>query len=167
MLAPAAALAAPSSNAVGTHTDSLRDLGARVGLRVGTAVNPTELTNPKNSSLIAEQFSTVTPENEMKWETLEPTRGHYNWGPADRLVAFAKQNHELVRGHTLLWHNQLPTWLTSGVANGSISKTELRALLKKHIQDTVGHFKGQIWQWDVANEVFSDTWEGDGNPKPS
>jgi endo-1,4-beta-xylanase len=167
LLAPAVAIAAPSSNAVGTHTDSLRDLGARVGLRVGTAVNPTELSSARYSSLIADQFSTVTPENEMKWETVEPTRGHYNWAPADRLVAFAKANHQLVRGHTLVWHNQLPSWLTTGVANGSIGKDELRAILKKHITDEVSHFKGKIWQWDVVNEAFHDTWEEDGDPSPS
>jgi endo-1,4-beta-xylanase len=33
---------------------------------------------------------------------------------------------------------------------------ELRALLKKHIQDEVRHFRGDIWQWDVVNEAFDD-----------
>ena len=59
--------------------------------------------------------------------------------------------------HVLLWHNQLPDWLTTGVATGSISNTELRNLLHKHVTDEVTHFKGKIWQWDVANEVFTDT----------
>lgn len=167
LLSPSVAIAAQPSQAVGSHSDSLRDLGARVGLRIGTAVNPSELDSAKYRNLIADQFSTVTPENEMKWEVLEPKRGQYNWAPADRLVAFAKQNHQLVRGHTLLWQNQLPKWLTDGVANKTISKSELRALLKKHIQDTVGRYKGKIWQWDVVNEAFSDTWEGDGKPKPA
>jgi endo-1,4-beta-xylanase len=160
LLSPMAAMAASSSSTtnppVGTHTDSLRDLGARVGLRVGTAVNPTELNSSTYKSLIADQFSTVTPENEMKWETVEPTRGQYNWAPADKLVAFAEQNHQLVRGHTLVWGNQLPSWLTTGVANGTIGKPELRDILKKHITDEVSHFKGKIWQWDVVNEAFSD-----------
>jgi endo-1,4-beta-xylanase len=95
----------------------------------------------------------------MKWESLEPTRGTYNWGPADDLIAFAKQNKQLVRGHVLVWHNQLPTWLTDGVTAGTISKDELRGLLKKHITDVVNHFKGKIWQWDVVNEAASDPWD--------
>jgi endo-1,4-beta-xylanase len=95
----------------------------------------------------------------MKWEVLEPTRGTYDWSQADELVSFARENHQQVRGHVLVWHQQLPKWLTDGVADGSITKTELRALLKKHITDTVKHFKGKIWQWDVVNEAASDPWD--------
>jgi len=95
----------------------------------------------------------------MKWESLEPTQGTYNWGPADDLVNFAARNHQLVRGHVLVWHSQLPTWLTDGVTAGTINTDQLRALLKKHITDVVTHFKGKIWQWDVVNEAVSDPWD--------
>ena len=140
---------------------SLKALGARHGLYVGTAVDMAALDDtaePQYRSLVQSQFSTVTPENVMKWESLEPTRGTYDWSKADELVDFARQNGQLVRGHVLVWHSQLPKWLTDGVADGSIDKTELRALLKKHITDTVKHFKGKIWQWDVVNEAASDPW---------
>ena len=136
---------------------SLRNLASKVGLRFGTAVNTAELAaNAKYAQITADQFSTVTPENDMKWQVVEPTRGHYDWSAADRLVAFAQQHGQLVRGHVLLWHNQLPDWLTTGVANGSISNNELRNLLHKHVTDEVTHFKGKIWQWDAANEFFTD-----------
>jgi endo-1,4-beta-xylanase len=101
----------------------------------------------------------------MKWEVVEPTQGHYDWSGGDRLVQFAQAHGQLVRGHTLMWHNQLPSWLTNGVADGSISNTELRSLLHKHITDEVTHFKGKIWQWDVVNEVFANSW--DPHPLPN
>jgi endo-1,4-beta-xylanase len=143
----------------GSHVppDSLRALAAKVGLRIGTAVNPFDLNTPAYRQITADQFSTVTPENEMKWQVVEPTQGTYDWSGADRLVSFAEQHGQLVRGHTLLWHNQLPTWLTTGVSNGTISNDQLRDLLHKHITDEVTHFKGKIWQWDVANEFFTDS----------
>jgi endo-1,4-beta-xylanase len=137
--------------------DSLRALAAPTGLRIGTAVTPFELDTPAYRQITADQFSSVTPGNEMKWQVVEPTRGTYDWTAADRLVTFARQHGQLVRGHTLVWHNQLPAWLTSGVADGSIDNTELRALLRKHITDEMTHFRGQIWQWDVANEFFTDS----------
>jgi len=137
--------------------DSLRALAAKIGLRLGTAVTPFELDNAPYRQITGDQFSTVTPGNEMKWQVVEPTRGTYDWSGGDRLVTFAQQHGQLVRGHTLLWHNQLPDWLTTGVSNGTISNDELRALLHKHVTDEVTHFKGKIWQWDVANEFFTDS----------
>jgi endo-1,4-beta-xylanase len=137
--------------------DSLRALAAKVGLRIGTAVNPELLgTNAKYTEITADQFSSVTPENAMKWAEVEPTRGTYTWAKADKVVAFAKEHRQLVRGHTLVWHSQLPAWLSPDGYTTTFTADELKALLKKHIQDQVRHFKGDIWQWDVVNEAFDD-----------
>jgi endo-1,4-beta-xylanase len=152
----------------GTHNaiapDSLRALASKVGLRVGSAVIPFDLDHPDYAAIVANQFSVVTPGNEMKWQVVEPTQGTYDWSGGDRLVSFAEQHGQLVRGHTLLWHNQLPNWLTTGVANGTIGNAELSDLLHKHITDEVTHFKGKIWQWDVANEFFTDANPSGVNP---
>jgi endo-1,4-beta-xylanase len=92
----------------------------------------------------------------MKWAEVEPTRGTYTWEKADKVVAFARANRQLVRGHTLVWHSQLPAWLSTDGYTTTLSHEELRALLKKHIRDEVRHFRGDIWQWDVVNEAFDD-----------
>ena len=144
-----------SGSSSATQPDSLRALASKTGLRIGTAVNTDLLaSNAQYRAITASQFSSVTPENVMKWDAVEPTQGTYNWGPADQLVAFAQANGQLVRGHTLVWHNQLPSWLTQQAA--SLTPDQLRAILKKHITDEVTHFKGTIWQWDVVNEAFND-----------
>ncbi|MCF0092009.1 endo-1,4-beta-xylanase [Micromonospora sp. MH99] len=143
-------------------TQSLATLGQRHGLKIGTAVNAEALndaSDPQYRRLASSEFSSVTAENAMKWESLEPTRGTYDWTAADQLVEFAQRNRQAVRGHVLVWHNQLPAWLTSGVADGSISKQELRELLRKHITTVVNHYRGKIWQWDVVNEAVSDPWD--------
>src|ERR1035437_5561803 len=133
--------------------DSLRALASKVGLRIGTAVNTDVLAaNATYRQITADQFSTVTPENVMKWRVAEPPQGTYDWSAADQLVNYAKTNGQLVRGHTLVWQNQLPTWLTTG----TYTSAQLRDLLHKHITDEVSHFKGHIWQWDVVNEAFND-----------
>jgi endo-1,4-beta-xylanase len=135
----------------------LRELGKRHDLRIGTAVDMNALgSDTTYRNRVASEFSAVTAENVMKWSELEPTRGTYNWGPADELVAFAKRNGQKVHGHTLLWHNQLPGWLTSGVADGSIDSAELRDIVRNHITNVVKHFRGKVWHWDVVNEAFTD-----------
>jgi len=137
-------------------TDSLRALAAKVGLKVGTEIIPFDLDNADYTQIAMDQFSSVTAGNEMKWQVVEPTQGVFDYSGGDRLVQFAQANGQLVRGYTLVWHNQLPNWLTTGVANGTISNDQLRGILQQHITDEVTHFKGQIWQWDVANEFFAD-----------
>ncbi|MFF5290712.1 endo-1,4-beta-xylanase [Paractinoplanes globisporus] len=162
------ALGTPASAPSRFHppADSLGALAAPINLRIGNAVNMDKLNvDATYTSLVANQYSTVTPENVMKWEVIEPTQGQLNFAPADQLVSFAQQHNQLVRGHTLLWHNQLPGWLTTGVSNGTISNAQLRDILKRHIFDEAGHFRGKIWQWDVANEVFANAW--DPNPLPN
>ena len=156
---PAALAGSHAGTSSSVPPDSLRAQAAQVGLRIGTAIIPFDLDHPDFSAIAAAQFSTVTPENEMKWQVVEVTQGTLDFSGGDRLVAFARANNDLVRGHTLLWRNQLPTWLTTGVANGTISNDQLRELLHQHIIDEVTHFKGEIWQWDVANEFFANTFD--------
>jgi Binding-protein-dependent transport system inner membrane component/Glycosyl hydrolase family 10 len=69
--------------------DSLRALGARIGLRIGSAIIPFDLDHPDYAKIAGEQFSTVTPGNEMKWQVVEPTHDTYDWSGGDRLVRFA------------------------------------------------------------------------------
>jgi endo-1,4-beta-xylanase len=92
----------------------------------------------------------------MKWERVEPTWGAADYTAADQLVAFARANNQMVRGHTLVWHNQVPAWLTSG----GFSDADLADVLQTHVADEASHFAGQIYAWDVVNEPFNDdgTW---------
>lgn len=144
---------------------SLRDLAAAIGLRVGSAIIPQDINTPAWAAVAASQFSVVTPGNEMKWGVVEPTtQGVFDWSGADNLMAFAKANHQLVRGHTLCWHNQLPGWLTTGVANGTITASQLSNLLQQHIYTEVGRYRGRIWQWDVCNEFLTDSNPSGVNP---
>ncbi|MGW0708758.1 endo-1,4-beta-xylanase [Streptomyces sp. NPDC002643] len=139
------------------HDPSLRALADRAGLRVGTAVDMTALAEDSTyRGTTAREFNSVTAENVMKWESVEPRRGVYDWKAADELVRHARAHGQVVRGHTLVWHSQLPGWLTSGVEDGSIGPAELRGILRDHITTEVKRYKGRIQQWDVVNEVFEE-----------
>jgi endo-1,4-beta-xylanase len=149
--------AAASGGDVPWASASLRNLADRVGLRIGSALYPQDIETASWAAIAGSQFSVVTPANGMKWQIVEPAQGTYDWSQADELVNFAHKNNQLIRGHCLIWHNQLPTWLTTGVANGSITKAQLMDLAHQHITTEVSRYKGKIWQWDVCNEFFTDS----------
>ncbi|TLS45936.1 endo-1,4-beta-xylanase [Streptomyces montanus] len=139
------------------HEAPLRTLADRADVRIGTAVDMAALAEDSTyRRTTAREFNSVTAENVMKWEVVEPTRGAYDWSGADALVRYARDRGQAVRGHTLVWHSQLPTWLNSGVADGTIDAAELRGILRKHITTEVKRYKGKIYQWDVVNEVFEE-----------
>jgi len=149
--------AAVSGGDVPWASASLRSLADRVGLRIGSALYPQDIETASWAAIAGSQFSVVTPANGMKWQIVEPAQGTYDWSQADELVNFAHKNNQLIRGHCLIWHNQLPAWLTTGVANGSITKAQLMDLAHQHITTEVSRYKGKIWQWDVCNEFFTDS----------
>ncbi|MFC0527859.1 endo-1,4-beta-xylanase [Phytohabitans kaempferiae] len=154
---PGAAALTATKGGGNANADTLRALAKRAGLKIGTAVDMSALADDATyKERVAAEFNSVTAENVMKWSEIERERGVLDFGPADELVRFARQNGQGVRGHTLLWHNQNPEWLTQGVADGSIDATELRKILKQHIFDVAGHFRGKVYAWDVANEVIDD-----------
>lgn len=130
---------------------TLRELAKKRGLEVGTAVRSDVLKrNRAYRQVIAAQFSTVTPENEMKWDFSEPERGKFRFGPADEIVSAARDAGQKVRGHTLVWHAQYPGWLRD------LSPDELRSAMHEHIKRVVDHFAKDVGVWDVVNEPITD-----------
>ncbi len=121
---------------------------------IGAAVNSRTLKS--HADLLVQHFNSITAENEMKFESVQPTEGNFTFGPADEMVAFARQHGMKMRGHTLVWHRQTPDWVFSNGAGGNASKEVLLARLEKHIATVVGHFKGSVYVWDVVNEAIMD-----------
>lgn len=88
----------------------------------------------------------LTSELELKMATLRPEPGVLDFGPADRLLAFADANGMKVRGHTLIWHDALPQWVHK------LGPGEADYLLESHIETVMERYRGRIVHWDVVNE---------------
>lgn len=97
------------------------------------------------------EFNYVTPENEMKWGYNEPQPNVFDYTLGDAITEFAEQNGMLVKGHALVWHNQLPNWV-----NQLTTPEEVRAAMLNHIQQVVTHYRGRVHAWDVVNEAWGD-----------
>jgi endo-1,4-beta-xylanase len=139
---------------------TLASAAAAKGRYFGTAVAANHLGEAQYVSTLNTEFDSVTPENEMKWDAVEATRNSFNFSAADRIVSHAQSRGMKVRGHTLVWHSQLPSWV------GGLNATDLRSAMNNHINRVMGHYKGKIHSWDVVNEAFQDGSSGARRSSP-
>jgi endo-1,4-beta-xylanase len=130
----------------------LRQLAGQRGIHIGAATDPSHFSETLYAGTLGREFNQLEPENAMKFGPIHPGPTTYNFGPPDALVAFARANNMAVRGHTLVWHNQIPSWLTGG----NFSPSQLSTILHDHINTVVGRYAGQVYAWDVVNEAFND-----------
>lgn len=163
--APAVPSQPPSTGTPVAPDASLR-AAAPQGFRIGAAVPggghhlATGTPDPFSDDAVlreqlATEFSSLTAENQLKWEFVHPEPTSYNFGPADQIVEFAQANGQAVRGHALMWHSQNPDWIPVG----EISDEDMAAILRDHITTVVGRYAGRIRAWDVANEILDENGE--------
>jgi len=131
---------------------------------VGFATLQQDLIGP-HGQLAALHYNSVTPANDLKWDTTEPTQGNFNFGPGDNILTFAQLHNIKMRGHTFVWHNQVPAWVFQD-ANGVDMSTQpfspankqlLLSRLQNHISALVNHYQGNIYVWDVVNEAIDES----------
>lgn len=149
-----------------------RDQQAQSGLKdlfyddfyIGAALSGNDVREQPTSMVmtLSNHFNSLSPENLMKWQSIHPDSGKFQFVQADRYVELGKRLGCHLVGHTLVWHKQTPEWVFKDQGGMPRSSKDLSAMMQDHIQNVMGHFKGSVKTWDVVNEAFTD--EGDFRP---
>jgi endo-1,4-beta-xylanase len=125
---------------------------------VGAEVDTTDLSGP-HAQLLTMHFDGITSGNDMKWSSVEATKGTYTFANADAEVGLAECNHMIVRGQNLVWSTgaQTPSYATGDGTNSAANQAVVTANIQEHIQSEVQHFGNQVYAWDVVNEPLDPT----------
>jgi len=125
---------------------------------IGVAMNADQITGKDTAGvrLIKQHFNSITPENCMKSEVLQPEEGKFDFALADQYVDFGQKNNMFIVGHTLIWHSQAPKWFFVDKDGKDVSREVLIERMKNHITTVVGRYKGRVHGWDVVNEAIED-----------
>lgn len=156
LLSPAASLpvtGAPGA-AVPQPCASLGLLASQRQWYWGTSVDRPWLDDAATVQLVRTHARLVVPENALKWEVVNPSPGVRRLDDFDAIVARFAPSGTRVRGHPLVWHEQLPGWVTAAAADTRAQ------LLRNHIVWLVGTYRGRIHSWDVVNEPLAADGQG-------
>jgi endo-1,4-beta-xylanase len=143
--------------AVGAQPVTLKD-AFKQDFLIGAAINQSQFegNSPNEAAIATAQFDTISPENVLKWQSVHPNPGKFDFTDADQYVAFGQKNHMFIIGHNLIWHNQTPDWVFQDDQGNPISRDALIARMRNHIFTVVGRYKGKIGGWDVVNEALNE-----------
>ncbi|KAJ1713408.1 endo-1,4-beta-D-xylanase precursor [Aspergillus flavus] len=146
----AVGVSAHLAQAAGLHDAAV----AKGLLYFGTATDNPELTNTSYVTQLNNtgDFGQITPGNSQKWDSTEPSQNEFSFTNGDVIADLADANDQKLRCHNLVWHQQLPNWVSSG----SWTNETLTAVLQNHITNVVKHYKGRCYAWDVVNEALAD-----------
>jgi endo-1,4-beta-xylanase len=134
---------------------SLKDVYADY-FPIGVAVPSSSFDNELQSELIKKHFNSITAENDMKVDSMQPTEGNFNYAKGTRYVEFAQENDMRLRGHTLLWHQAVPSWIFIDDEGNDVSREVLLERMKTHIQTLIKYYGDKVEVWDVVNEAVGD-----------
>lgn len=73
----------------------------------------------------------ITPENEGKWGSVQPSQGTFNWSALDKIYAYAQSNHITFKQHTFVWGSQQPNWVSSSNAETAV-KAWMKAFCERY-----------------------------------
>ncbi len=152
-LGAAMLLASMTSYAQGQPT-TLKD-AYKPYFSVGVAVNLRNITDPQQAALVKRQFNSITAENVMKPQLVQPYQGEFNWEDADKVANFCRENGIKLRGHCLMWHKQIGDWFFKDENGNYVSKEVLFDRMRTHIYAVVNRYKDIVYCWDVVNEAIN------------
>lgn len=126
-------------------------MAAKGKLYFGNIVDTNTIVENGAVEILKTEFGMFTPEYSWKWAFIQPNQGEFKFEDSDKVMEWAAENGKQIRGHTLVWHQNIPGWV-----DAITDQATLTQVVRDHINTVVGRYQGRVYAWDVVNEVFND-----------
>ncbi len=125
----------------------------------GTCIANSQLSNTSYKNFILNHFEWAVCENEAKWESTETLRDSVSYTAADNIYDWCAANGITMRGHCLFWEQpaHVQAWVQSLPYATYPAASELLDEVNERIDSAMNHFKNRYVNWDVNNEMLSDS----------
>lgn len=139
---------------------TIRELAEQAGILFGSgSVKASESTvddrpanyfsDPRYGQVLSEQFNSLSPENEFKWNMVQPEEGVFDFEGLDRLVAFAEEHGMAAKAHSGISRSFNPDYLVD-----KTDPAEFRQAMVDHFTTIMHRYTGRMDRWDVVTEAF-------------
>lgn len=178
----------PTPTPMGTNLPegiTLKNTYGKTFGNLGTCINSSQMSDLTIWELLQKHYTSITMENEMKPDAIlggspnkisieeakelgyvipenykEDVVPKLNFYYTDRAIELCVKYDLGLRGHTLLWHAQTPTWFfrENYDRNGAVVSPEVMdARLEFYVRSVMGHVYDNengtvVYSWDVVNE---------------
>ncbi|KAG4084845.1 glycosyl hydrolase family 10-domain-containing protein [Neocallimastix lanati (nom. inval.)] len=154
--------------------DSLKQYAPfRMGVGINGSLRKTStILSKKMVDIINHQFNSVTLTNLMKPSYLLDQNGSQknimkgiqdpsvNFQSAIDTLEYCKKNNIKMRGHTLVWHTQTPSWFfkkdyddKNDYVDSEVMELRIESYIKQVMQFVQYYYPGVVDVWDVVNEA--------------
>ncbi len=106
--------------------------------------------------IVRKHCNAIAPENLLKWGSMNPRPGVYNFDATDKYVSFGTDNNMFTVGHVLFWHNQTPDWVFLNDVGETVLRDELLSRMRQRVALLAKRYGSKIKGWDVVNEAIED-----------
>jgi endo-1,4-beta-xylanase len=122
------------------------------GVMIGGVGGSAITTDVPFGRVVETDFHVAGCENALKFASLHTGSNTYSFSGADSILDHGALHGQLGRGHTLLWHGSVPSWVT----NSGYTTSQLQTIAYSHIDTVMSRYRDRLFCWDVVNEAFND-----------
>lgn len=150
----------------------LKELFAEHGMKIGSCLTPQMTDNFTVQNILTSQFNSITMENAMKPDYIFDKNESIATGDlvvkfgndVVKMLDWARKNNMAVRGHTLVWYSQTPSWIfyeDFDTGKNLVGREVMLARMESYIKQVFAYLEDSgyadlFYAYDVANEAWME-----------